>query len=121
MATKAKEKAPAKKAAPKKAAKKPAAKKAVPKRKRKAAVKGPLTKVGGHRFAPGAEISFLPVHRVTVERGMGSAPMATPIQTAKVGKDGSLEVRGLEPGNWCAAGPDPVNPERWLYIQFPVS
>lgn len=117
MAAKAKKKTPAKKSAPKKTT----PKKAAPKRKRKPAPKGPLSVVRNHRFAPGTTVSFLPVHVVTVERGIGRAPMATPVKTAKVGKDGSLGVRGLESGNWCAAGPDPADEDHWLYTQFPVN
>lgn len=107
MATKAK-----KKAAPKKAATK-----AKPKARKAAAPKGPATVVANHRFPPGAEVWFLPLHVVTVERNLNREPMATPARVAAVAKDGTLKVSGLPKGMWCAAG---KIADEWIYQQFPI-
>jgi hypothetical protein len=117
MATKPKKKASAKKTASKRAAPKKVKPKARKPRKRATKPKGPAVQVPNHRFAPGTEVSFLPVHMVTVERGMNREPFAEPIKKAKVDKNGILEIRGLSKGQWCAAGP--VG-EGWIYTQFAV-
>lgn len=108
-------KAKAKKKAPKKAT----AKKAPAKRKRpaKKMPAGPAHVVENHRFAPGTKVSFHRVFEIGVERNEGRAPVPSPIKTATVKKDGTLEVGGLEKGMWVAAGP---SGERFLWHQFSV-
>jgi len=76
-----------------------------------------MVAVPNHRFEPGTKVSFLPLAAVTVERGLGREPFATPTKTATVKANGALEVSGLPKGMWCAAGPVGG---RWVYIQFSV-
>jgi hypothetical protein len=116
MAAKAKAKKPARKPAKKKAPKK-----AAPKRKarKSSKPKGPATRIESHPFAPGTTIQFLPVTEVEVERSLNRAPIGKATAKAKVAKDGSLEIRGLAPGMWAAAGP--INDEGdFRFVQFSV-
>lgn len=109
MATKSK-----KKAAPKKATAKKAKSKA---RKSPSRPKGPAVTVPNHPFGPATTVRFLPLHKITVERDLNREPMAKPDKTAKVKADGTLEVRGLQKGMWCAAG---QVGDTWRYFQFSV-
>jgi hypothetical protein len=116
MATKAKK-------APRKKAEKKAPKKATPKRKAKprkrSKPKGPVTRIESHPFAPGTNVQFLPVAEVEVERSLNRAPIGKARAKAKVAKDGSLEVRGLDNGMWAAAGP--INDQGdFRFVQFSV-
>lgn len=112
MATKAKPKA--KKTAPKKAA--PKAKKTTP-RKRARKPSAPAVMVAPGGFVPGAKVGIFPLHVVGFERSIGREPMSKPTKSVKAGKDGSLHVSGLAPGQWVAAA---RAGDRWRYLQFPV-
>jgi hypothetical protein len=81
--------------------------------------KAPTVVVPNHRFAPGTKVAFLPTYTITVERSMRREPFAKPIKTAKVKKDGTLEVAGLAKGQWSAAGPV-EDGARWAYVGFAV-
>lgn len=64
--------------------------------------KGKAQTVANHAFPLECEVGFWPTHEVTVERNSGREPFAPPAVTAKVQKDGSLEVKGLKPGHYVA-------------------
>jgi len=95
---------------------KPTAKKAT-KRTAKPRVKG--QSVPNHRFEPGTKVGIFPAHEVTVERGLGREPIASPIKTATVKKDGSLEVSGLKKGIYLATA-FVESEDRHRYVQFSV-
>ena len=107
----------AKGAAPKTTAKKARRKPARKSRRTTRASKGPAVTVPNHRFSAGTKVGFHEAHLVNVERGLGREPFGDPDQSATVHKDGTLEVRGLAKGMWCAVGP--VG-ERFAYVQFSV-
>lgn len=81
--------------------------------------KPPATQVPNHRFAPGTKVSFLPTHVIGVERSLKREPFAKPVKTAKVRRDGTLEISGLPKGQWSAAGPVDDG-SRWAYVGFSV-
>jgi hypothetical protein len=56
---------------------------------------------------------------ITVERSHKREPFAKPTKTAKVKRDGTLEILGLPKGQWCAAGPV-EDGARWAYVAFAV-
>jgi len=77
-----------------------------------------IVRLDQHPFAPGTEVGVHPAHTVGVERGLGREPMETPEQVFTVPEDGELEVSGLEPGRYCAAG---RVGDRYHYVQFSVA
>jgi hypothetical protein len=98
---------------------KPTAKKATKRTSKKPRVKG--QSIPNHRFAPGTKVGVYPAHEVTVERGMGREPIASPTATATVKDDGTLEVSGLKAGAYLAAAEIKVDGEpRYRYVQFSV-
>lgn len=109
----------AKTKAKKPAAKKTAAKKRPPRKRKAAAPKpqAPALVVPNHRFEAGSEVRIFPRSMVGVEKSMGREPIPSPTATAKVADDGTLQVSGLGPGTWTAAG---IVAGRWLYFDFAV-
>lgn len=108
------------------ATKKKASKKSTATKKRSTKTKssskssgGKATAIENHAFAPGTKVGIHHAHEVTVERGLGRAPIPDPLKEVTVSKDGSLEVSGLDKGMYLAAGQ--VDGGRWRYFQFPVN
>lgn len=97
---------------------KTAKKRPATKRKRARKPSTPAFTVPNHRFEAGSTVQFFPRSAVGVEKATGREPIPSPTETAKVAKDGTLQVRGLGPGTWTAAA---VAAGRWLYFDFSVT
>jgi hypothetical protein len=91
--------------------------KAKGKTKVKAAKAANAINVGGHTFPVGTEVGFWPAGEITVERNLGRKPIPDATTTAKVAKDGTLSVGGLDKGPWLAAA---EIGETYRYFAFSV-
>ena len=91
--------------------------KAKRKTKAKTAEAADAVAIGGHTFPAGTEVGFWPAGEITVERNLGREPIPDATATAKVDKDGTLSVGGLDKGPWLAAA---EIGETYRYFAFSV-
>jgi hypothetical protein len=73
--------------------------------KAKARTKQAAVTVPNSPFTPGTKVGFHRPQSVEVERRADREPFRSPVKTATVKSNGTLEVSGLDKGSWCAAAP----------------
>ena len=76
--------------------------------------------VGG-RFSPGTEVLVYRSVDVELERGRNREPVQNPLSSAKVGKDGTLEISVPKKGQYSLAGNVGTDKEpSWRYLSVAV-